>query len=85
MISYLVIFFYAFNDCCLINIYTKLYLEHYFRLLYNVYNMVIEVVHIIKKNYYFIFLLVPRNKFLQIFSSTTIDPLPKKKKKILER
>ena len=61
MISYSIIFFYAFNVCCLTNIYTKLYLEYYFRLLYNVYNM--EVVHIKKINY-FIFLLVPHDKFL---------------------
>ena len=61
IISYLIIFFYALCDCCLTNIYTKLYLEYYFRLLYNVYNM--EVVRIKKINY-FIFLLVLHDKFL---------------------
>ena len=61
MISYLIIFVYAFNVCCLTDIYTKLYLEYYFRSLYNIYNM--EVVHIKKINY-FIFFLVPHDKFL---------------------
>ena len=56
MISY----FYALA-CRLTDIYTKLYLKNYFRLLYNLYN--IEVVHIKKINY-FIFLLVPHDKFL---------------------
>ena len=37
IISYLIIFVYAFNSCFLTDIYTKLYLEYYFRLLYNVY------------------------------------------------
>ena len=55
--------FYVFNGCCLIDICTKLYLEYYFRLLYNVYNM--EVVHIKKINY-FIFLLAPHDKFLTL-------------------
>ena len=54
VISYLIIFVYAFNGCFLTDIYTKLYLEYYYRLLYNVYNM--EVVHVKKKinNYFFI-------------------------------
>ena len=56
IISYLIIFVYAFNDCFLTDIYTKLYLEYYFRLLSNVYNM--EVAHINFFNF-FIFLLTP--------------------------
>ena len=58
MISY----FYALA-CRLTDIYTKLYLKNYFRLLYNLYNM--EVVHIKKINY-FIFLLSPHDKFLAL-------------------
>ena len=57
MISYLIIFVYAFNGCCLTDIYTKLYLEYYFRSLYNVYNM--EVVHIKKKLIILFFYLSP--------------------------
>ena len=44
VISYLIIFVYAFNGCFLTDIYNKLYLEYYFILLYNVYNM--EFVHV---------------------------------------
>ena len=54
----------------LTDIYTKLYLEYYFRLLYNVYNM--EVVHVI-----FFFFFGSHDKFLAL-------PLPLKKKKIME-
>ena len=75
MISY----FYAFNGCCLTDIYTKLYLEYYFRfffkkknyfrLLYNVYNM--EVLYTI----FFFFFTCPSG---QIPISTTADPITKK-------
>ena len=61
MISYLVIFFYTFNNCYLIDIYTKLYLEHYFRLLHNVFNMIIEVVHIKKIIILFFYLSLVTN------------------------
>ena len=55
MISY----FYVFNGCCLTDICTKLYLEYYFRLLYNVYNM--EVVHIKKLIILFFYLPLMTN------------------------
>ena len=68
MISY----FYALA-CRLTDIYTKLYLKNYFRLLYNLYN--IEVVHIKKINY-FIFLLAPHDKFLALSLLTPLQKIP---------
>ena len=67
MINYLIIFVYAFNGCCNIDLktinnffrllynivvfYTKLYLEYYFRLLYIIWKLYIQE----KKSYHFIF------------------------------
>ena len=63
IIRYLIIFVYAFNSCFLSDIYTKLYLEYYFRLLYNVYNM--EVAHVKKKKLIIIFYFICfHDKFL---------------------
>ena len=78
MISYLIIFIYAFNDCCLADLqtiynvfrllYTKFYLEYYFRLL-----DIIWKLYILKKKLIILFFTPPQ----QISTSYTIDP-PKK-------